>query len=1294
MPLLALKRLKLYISKKYFYPFGVKTANNNAYILVISALLTSLISYSVVLQLLYPYKQPTTAFIDGQPWQFSPHVVIVPTTTATAGSDKYIAQQIYVATADQRTITKEQVKTASDIYETLTDSRTALGEDTLSLGDICATSFEAACVVHSPLTYWNLNNLDSDLLNYRSIVNKRILHDIDSSTHPYSTMGNVQIDDQGEFQKADFLILTFILKSNSVAVWNALWEHTKSELNLSESQIGADTLLLQFKWKLLPPISWRVALVLACAVGIFFYIRALFSQTNLLKSKSGLAISVLCLSFACFTTSTGLLSFAQYETTAPWPLQLLACTTSTLEHSLLLTNAVISRGKDIGRNERIGKGFQQVGVLMSSTLIGELVVLLIGSTMNDKNVRSFCIFSSVALAVAYILNLTLFAAILSIDIRRAELTDLGGEVDIKHAHHRHDRFDEKLRSKRAINVLVICFILLYLSVVKPSYTPPKQLATAIGNDTTYSQLSNIAGQFWRTINPSYDSTWLQVPPPHVVFTDKDNLLSIKKRLDDLQTTYNEKVAIVRSTSTSHDSLISFDFLSPLVLFLLQINIPGFMLSIILIGIIFWMIPAVREGYLLPLLRRIFVFVCLFLLRCISRITPLKTDSLIRKVENDYNEEGMHIGAISMQSQYNKTQNRNSVRNVKIRTLAGKHIPDLEFLDASLNKVVSTDQFGRIILWDIDKSDWMARLDHIRKVGDHRWLAETNTEYFDDDDDNDDYLDATCKQVPRAHCVNIDEDGRWVTAGFDDGTILLWDAKSTQLVAKLSIAKSDALNGKVEADDSQSRKNHRHDRVVKLKFLSNNRLLSVHKSGTICEWDVNKGAIVERVKTNHAREITNICVLTDESKCGHFIASLSKDGTIHCWKRYCDVTDKSYWKFMYIIQERVEITTLAAHQLHNGMGILVTGSVNNAVKVWDLNLGTLLCTLSNECNVKKKVFEEAEVGGPLLQFSKVAESSNNTNYPGSSTHILKQDMLISDHSDSICQVAVTRIGNPAFENDRCPDCHVVIDSGFFVASCSKDNTVHTWRLDRHTGKDIVGCTRCFRDYHRQQHYASNRTWKTDLPAPGTPITGLRYQKRLKKECAISGDESEHDNSSERLSLLPKFLGELDQVNGCGITFCENMVLAGARRRHSAVDENRWEAWFASLQYYDPPSLEEEASLIPVITFDLESDDNLIETDDIPMDPSSSIWGQLLLSIFGVKKVGKTNQRTSTQIEKKKKKRRETRVSEEDDEANEMLPFSTIKKVIPTVGGYGFCCDYGNFIKAVTFDGPTYYDKMNE
>lgn len=841
----------------------------------------------------------------------------------------------------------------------------------------------------------------------------------------------------------------------------------------------------------------------------------------------------------------------------------------------------------------------------------------------------------------------------------------------------------------------ICFILLYLSIFKPVYVPQKQLAIMVDNNVKYSQLSHIANQFWRELCPSYESAWLEVKPPHVVFTDKDNLASITERLSELQSTYNEKASSLRSTIEIKDSFIMFDFLSPLVLVLLKINVPGFMLSIILVGIILWMIPAIREGYLLPILRIIFVHVCLFLLRCISRITPLKTDSLIRKVENDYNEEGMHMGAISMQSQFNKLQNQNCVRNVKIRTLAGKHIPDLVFLDSSSSKIVSTDQFGRIILWDIDENKWIGRLDHLRLVGDERWLAETNLEYFGDND-YDEYMDASCKQVPRAHCVKIDKEGIWVSAGFDDGTILLWNARSTQLVREFLIADDKNRDGFTSKGKdrgfSRTRRNYKHDRVVKLEFLSNNLLLSVHKSGTLREWNINKGEMIQQMKSNHAREITNICVLADESKTEQFIVSSSKDGMVQCWKRSSDKIDKSYWKSMYIIQEHAEITSLSAQQLHNGMGILVTGSMNNAVKVWDLNYGTLLCSLSNEGHTKKKAPEEAEVGGPLLQFSKVVESSDKGNNLEPNSHILKQDMLISDHIDSICQVAVTRIGNPGFENDRCPDCHVVLDSGFFVASCSKDNTVHTWRLDRHTGKDIVGCTRCFKDYHRQQHYANNRTWKTE--APGTPLTGLRYQKRIKKENFASGDESEPDITAERLSLLPKFLGKLDQVKGCGIVFCENMVLAGVRRRHSTEEENRWEAWFASLQYYDPPSLEEEASLIPVITFDLENDDQTKE-DDTSIHPSSSLWEQFLLLTFGIKKVRSSPpaiKRSLKQQELKKKKKRDAPVNEEDDEAYDMLPFSVIKQVVSTACGYGFCCDYGNFIKVITFVGPT-NDRLN-
>lgn len=61
---------------------------------------------------------------------------------------------------------------------------------------------------------------------------------------------------------------------------------------------------------------------------------------------------------------------------------------------------------------------------MTSTLVGELFVLMIGSTIHGDNIKSFCMFSSVAIILAYVLNLTLYTAVLSIDIRRAEVRSM------------------------------------------------------------------------------------------------------------------------------------------------------------------------------------------------------------------------------------------------------------------------------------------------------------------------------------------------------------------------------------------------------------------------------------------------------------------------------------------------------------------------------------------------------------------------------------------------------------------------------------------------------------------------------------------------------------------------------------------------------------------------------------------------------------------------------------------------------------------------------------------------------
>lgn len=167
----------------------------------------------------------------------------------------------------------------------------------------------------------------------------------------------------------------------------------------------------------------KLATTLVFSMGLFIIVRIQFSKSTILKSASGLGIAVLFLWLACYTTTMGIFHHF-FRTTihvVPWFLQLLACSTATLEHALFLTGVVVSKDKGIGIKERIGKGLQQIGVTMTTTLFGELVVLVTGSTLKAPNVKAFCTFTSLALVVAYILNLTLFIAVLSIDIKRAEV---------------------------------------------------------------------------------------------------------------------------------------------------------------------------------------------------------------------------------------------------------------------------------------------------------------------------------------------------------------------------------------------------------------------------------------------------------------------------------------------------------------------------------------------------------------------------------------------------------------------------------------------------------------------------------------------------------------------------------------------------------------------------------------------------------------------------------------------------------------------------------------------------------
>jgi WD40 repeat protein len=847
--------------------------------------------------------------------------------------------------------------------------------------------------------------------------------------------------------------------------------------------------------------------------------------------------------------------------------------------------------------------------------------------------------------------------------------------------------------------------LFLLNVLPSNANPGKELTSTIKLEKT--QWASISNLFWSVLNPTYETQSLQVYAPYIVVAslNNDSIQDSSTLLQNLTMYYTDKFSLLRQYLQARSMQYSWlDALHPyrLITYFSHYRnlLPSIILLLVWIGIMLWMNTFVREQYMLPIMRVAFVRIVTFFLRIIARVTSIQTDSLIRKVETEYNEDGMHLGAISLHSQFHLQQTRDRVPNVSIRTLFGEHSADIKDMACgggteTGRKLVSTDQDGRLVLWNITEEvdTAIARLDQQRQLGGglNGWMG---TRYQQKGQ-----TPIELRQLPPARCVQMESQGKFVIAGYEQGYICIWNAETAHVVRELYV--------------QDAPKESRNNRVMHLLFLepketnikkkkpsSSKYILSAHKNGYLREWNIKTGEMIKSFDSNHKRDISAIHVLADNQHPHKlWIFTASKDGIVKCWERTFiaghDMQPTTNWQCLYSIQAHNGhmITSLAAHQLHNGMGILVTGSSGGGVCVWQLTSGKPLGVLSNDSADGKA--SQNQKDGLLLQFSRVAQQQDNSLRQRQSQ---TQGLARADHGRSVNQVVITRLACPEFDNDMCDNCQTTLNTGFLVASCALDDSVHCWRLDR-TMRNDVGCTRCIKEY---QH----RPYHCQAPVPptttGPPRASQRKKRNNNNHQSQSGDESEDE--TELLSLSVSFLGKLDQVDGQGLVFCDNMVLAGVRRRQIRLDNNDdadlWEAWFVSLQYYEPPPIkeEEDAFFIPVIAFDLEKDEEYyreIEEKEMLHDQelakSSSLWDHLLLNIFGIKKVRAATwpiEATTITTRKRSLKNEpllDTDVNGKDEDAYEILPFSTIRLVL-SMKGFGFYCEYGNFIKLVSFGNP--------
>lgn len=154
---------------------------------------------------------------------------------------------------------------------------------------------------------------------------------------------------------------------------------------------------------------------------LYFSVR----KIEMVKSKWGLALSAVATVIASLLMSVSICTLFGLTTTLnrgeifPYLVVIIG-----LENVLVLTKSVVSTPVHLEVKYRIAQGLKKEGWSITKNLTTELLIILVGFFTFVPAIQEFCLFAVVGLLTDFFLQMAFFATVLSVDIRRMELSDL------------------------------------------------------------------------------------------------------------------------------------------------------------------------------------------------------------------------------------------------------------------------------------------------------------------------------------------------------------------------------------------------------------------------------------------------------------------------------------------------------------------------------------------------------------------------------------------------------------------------------------------------------------------------------------------------------------------------------------------------------------------------------------------------------------------------------------------------------------------------------------------------------
>lgn len=312
-----------------------------------------------------------------------------------------------------------------------TSSETDLSRDERDAFHVINGLTDQSWFFHSPLLYWacDAQKIEQDV-DYLGTVNEKKTQPTSVNvTLRHSIVFSGKKFEDRRLVAADALVITLLhlrdspvgrqweRKTRDYAARNAeKWDVFPSD----GTSTGAQLYEFQFR-----PISLQdtILLSLAYLLTAAYFVLSL-SKIRAVKSKLGLIITVVAQIAMSIVSSLTICAMLRIDLSkiprAAYPLVLMAM---SLENVFRLINAVILTPSDHSTSIRIGQAFGETAHIALASVCQNLLILWGLSTVVSSGVSAFCTFAAIAILFDFFYLSTFFLSVLSVDVRRTELSD-------------------------------------------------------------------------------------------------------------------------------------------------------------------------------------------------------------------------------------------------------------------------------------------------------------------------------------------------------------------------------------------------------------------------------------------------------------------------------------------------------------------------------------------------------------------------------------------------------------------------------------------------------------------------------------------------------------------------------------------------------------------------------------------------------------------------------------------------------------------------------------------------------